>query len=66
MAELQEARAWLANFSTKFWHEAALSQIDQFEQVAAGVAQRHRLKTEVVGTHRSKSIELPSPATHEH
>lgn len=40
MAELQEARAWLANFSTKFWHEAALSQIDQFEQVAAGVAQR--------------------------
>lgn len=43
MAELQEARAWLANFSTKFWHEAALSQIDQFEQVAAGVAQRHRL-----------------------
>lgn len=59
MSELQEARATLANFSTKFWHKAALSQVDQFERVGANVAQRHRVKTEVVGTHRSKSIELP-------
>lgn len=43
MSELQEARATLANFSTKFWHKAALSQIDQFERVGANVAQRHRL-----------------------
>jgi len=59
MSELQEARATLANFSSKFWHTAALSQIDQFERVIANVAQRHRLKAEVVSTHRSKSIELP-------
>lgn len=59
MSELQETRATLANFSSKFWYPAALSQIDQFERVIANVAQRYRLKAEVVSTHRSKSIELP-------
>lgn len=42
-----------------FWREAALEQIDQFENSIATFATRFRVTAEVVGSHRSKSIELP-------
>ncbi len=42
-----------------FWRGAALEQIDQFEKSIAAFAARFRVTAEVVGSHRSKSIELP-------
>lgn len=41
------------------WRGAALEQVDAFEKAVAGLASRVRVTAEVVGSHRSKSIELP-------
>lgn len=41
------------------WRGAALSQIDEFEKAVAAIATRFRATAEVVGSHRSKSIDLP-------
>lgn len=41
------------------WRGAAMSQIDDFEKVIAAFASRFRATAEVVGSHRSKSIDLP-------
>lgn len=42
-----------------FWHDAALAQIKQIEDTFADLASRHQLVAEVVGSHPSKSIQLP-------
>ncbi len=42
-----------------FWKGAALEQINEFEKSIATFAARFRVTAEVVGSHRSKSIELP-------
>ena len=42
-----------------FWRGAALDQIDGFEKTVAAIAKRLRVTAEVVGSHRSKSIDLP-------
>lgn len=42
-----------------YWRGAALEQIDQFEKSIATFATRFRVTAEIVGSHRSKSIELP-------
>jgi hypothetical protein len=42
-----------------FWRGAALDQIDKFEKTVAALAKRLRVTAEVVGSHRSKSIDLP-------
>lgn len=41
------------------WRGAALEQIDAFEKVVGALARRTRITAEVVGSHRSKSIDLP-------
>jgi hypothetical protein len=41
------------------WRGAAASQIDAFEKAIAEFATRFRATAEVVGSHRSKSIDLP-------
>lgn len=41
------------------WREAATRQIDEFEKAIAAFASRFRATAEVVGSHRSKSIDLP-------
>ncbi len=41
------------------WRGAALIQIDEFEKTVAALAQRLRVTAAVVGSHRSKSIDLP-------
>lgn len=41
------------------WRGTALGQLDAFEKVAAGLAERLRVTAMVVGSHRSKSIDLP-------
>jgi len=41
------------------WRGAALEQIDAFEKVVGALAKRARITAEVVGSHRSKSIDLP-------
>ncbi len=45
--------------SEMLWRGAALGQIEDFEKAIADFATRFRVTAEVVGTHRSKSIELP-------
>ena len=42
-----------------FWRGAALDQIDGFEKTVAAIAKRLRVTAAVVGSHRSKSIDLP-------
>jgi hypothetical protein len=44
---------------TMIWRGAALEQIDKFENTVATLAKHFRVTAEVVGTHRSKSIDLP-------
>jgi len=41
------------------WRGAALEQIDAFEKAVVALARRVRVTAEVVGSHRSKSIDLP-------
>jgi hypothetical protein len=41
------------------WRGAALDQIDKFEKTVTALARRIRVTAEVVGSHRSKSIDLP-------
>lgn len=41
------------------WRGAALEQIDQFEKMVVALSTRIRVTAEVVGSHRSKSIDLP-------
>jgi hypothetical protein len=41
------------------WRGAAANQIDEFEKAIAAFATRFRATAEVVGSHRSKSIDLP-------
>jgi hypothetical protein len=41
------------------WRGAALDQIDRFEKTVAALTARFRVTAEVVGSHRSKSIDLP-------
>ena len=41
------------------WRGAALDQIDKFEKTVAALATRLGVTAEVVGSHRSKSIDLP-------
>jgi hypothetical protein len=41
------------------WRGAALEQIDAFEAAVTDLASRVRVTAEVVGNHRSKSIDLP-------
>ncbi len=41
------------------WRGATLDQLDAFEKTLGKLAQRFRIKAEVVGSHRSKSIDLP-------
>lgn len=41
------------------WKDAATNQIDAFERAVAALAARFRVTAEVVGSHRSKSIDLP-------
>ncbi len=41
------------------WRGAALDQIDKFERTVVALAKRLRVTAEVVGSHRSKSIDLP-------
>lgn len=41
------------------WRGAALNQIDEFEKAIAGLAKRLRVTATVVGSHTSKSINLP-------
>lgn len=45
--------------SDMLWRKAALDQIGKFEEVVAALARRFRVTAEVVGSHRSKSIDLP-------
>lgn len=42
-----------------FWHDAALAQIKKIEDTFADLAARYPLTAEVVGSHPSKSIQLP-------
>lgn len=42
-----------------FWREAALDQLEKFEKTVAALAKRFRVTAAVVGSHRSKSIDLP-------
>jgi hypothetical protein len=41
------------------WREAALEQIDAFEKAIVALAKRIHVTAEVVGSHSSKSIDLP-------
>lgn len=41
------------------WRGAALEQINELEKAVAALATRFRVTAEVVGSHRSKSIDLP-------
>lgn len=41
------------------WRGAAVEQIDAFEKAVAGLSKRFVVSAEVVGSHRSKSIDLP-------
>jgi len=41
------------------WRGAAMDQIDKFEKTVVALAKRFRVKAEVVGRHRSKSVDLP-------
>lgn len=41
------------------WRGAALDQIERFELIFAGLAKRLHVAAQVVGSHRSKSIDLP-------
>lgn len=41
------------------WRTAAMDQIDTFERVATALAANHGATAAVVGSHRSKSIDLP-------
>lgn len=43
----------------KGWHGVALNQIAEFEKVVADLAARRRVTAKVIGSHRSKSIDLP-------
>lgn len=41
------------------WRGAALEQINAFEKAIATLAKQHHIKSELVGSHCSKSIDLP-------
>lgn len=42
-----------------FWRGAAMNQVDAFEKAVADLATRFRATSQVVGSHCSKSIDLP-------
>ncbi len=42
-----------------FWRGAALDQIETIQKLVADLAAKYRVTASVVGSHRSKSIELP-------